>query len=650
MLLTNREEQLIKAFLNMGKLSLKEMMNILQVSTRTVYRTLSDLTATLENEGISLVKEGRRYYLKGDLSLLEKENLDRSEGSSRRLIQLSYLLLSRTEPVTNEVLQDTLQVSNVTIIQDIAMIEDRLNEFGLTMSRTKGYLVQGDPGLKRRLLAILLTNAISISQFSSGQLEGFSVLEEEHVSICRECLKAGEGLLQDMDPKIQQFMTILLSLADNSLEIRQASNVSKRALDWSQILFTSLSEKSRQFYNLSEIVYMAEVMDEMVLKRQEIPLFQERFDSEFYYRVRQLIDSVSRFTKIDFMRDQILFTFLFHHLRLALAVPILFPVFSTDNVAYLAAQKNAYLHRLVSQLVKDIFPVYLQNEYEYAMISLHFASSLRRSPDIYPIRLLLVTDERPLMTSVLVSKIESVAPFVEEVRVVSSNQLDQEDIDSYDYCLATKPLSGYQLELISTFPSTNEMIELQEKLQDVQINRTVQRREDPLLKETFDLQRYLAASSLILQHFQLISLKNPSTFEETVAALVRQLPFVTDTDYLSQKLIDRFEVSPLAIPDTNLALLHSQSSKVETSHFLIVELNQVIEARSMNHSLEKVQRILVMLTKNEEEEEVRELMTAISQSILESKLYTEIYRAGNQEILYQLLNTIFNEKIKKLEN
>ena len=43
MLLTKREEQLVKAFLQVGKLSLKEMADILQVSSRTVYRTLSDL-------------------------------------------------------------------------------------------------------------------------------------------------------------------------------------------------------------------------------------------------------------------------------------------------------------------------------------------------------------------------------------------------------------------------------------------------------------------------------------------------------------------------------------------------------------------------------------------------------------------------------
>ena len=70
----------------------------------------------------------------------------------------------------------------------------------------------------------------------------------------------------------------------------------------------------------------------------------------------------------------------------------------------------------------------------------------------------------------------------------------------------------------------------------------------------------------------------------------------------------------------------------------------------MTHGREQVKRLLVMLTKLDESEEVRNLMTAISQSILENNLYTEIYRTGNQEIIYHLLNTIFNEKIKKLEN
>ncbi|MGZ7242353.1 phosphotransferase, partial [Streptococcus pyogenes] len=85
---------------------------------------------------------------------------------------------------------------------------------------------------------------------------------------------------------------------------------------------------------------------------------------------------------------------LFNHVRLSLAVPILFPEKASSNVAYLAAQQNKFLHSIVSLVMRDIFPAFIQNEFEYELVTLHFASSLRRSPDIYPIRLLLVTDER----------------------------------------------------------------------------------------------------------------------------------------------------------------------------------------------------------------------------------------------------------------
>ncbi|HHJ8508916.1 TPA: HTH domain-containing protein, partial [Streptococcus pyogenes] len=49
MLLTKREEQLLKALLNYGKLSIDNMGDILKVSRRTVYRVLNELTDSLES-------------------------------------------------------------------------------------------------------------------------------------------------------------------------------------------------------------------------------------------------------------------------------------------------------------------------------------------------------------------------------------------------------------------------------------------------------------------------------------------------------------------------------------------------------------------------------------------------------------------------
>lgn len=653
MILTKREEQLVKAFLHLGKLSLKEMAEILQVSSRTVYRTLSDLTVTLANQNIQIIKEGKKYHLQGDTSSLEGESVqtDREYSASERLVLTAYHLLTSKEPLINEEIQERFWVSNVTVIQDVAEIERRLQEFDLQVLRKKGYLIAGSAAQKRRVLAIVLSNAISVQDFWQDEYAGFPILDKKQVQAARAIFEGHQQVLGEIDPKLRQFLIILLSLADNQAELLSTVNVSKEALDFSKRVFGDLARESKRFYNLQEIIYFAFILDEVIIKRQEVPLFREKFDSEFYYSISQLIDAVSRFTKIEFIKDKLLFQLLFNHVRLSLAVPILFPEQATSNVAYLAAQQNQFLHSVVSLVMRDIFPPFIQNEFEYELVTLHFASSLRRSPDIYPIRLLLVTDERPLTTSVLVSKIKNIAPFVESIDVQSTTNLPHLDLTQYDYWLTTRPVLNQQIELISTFPNTQEILDLQAKLQQIQEHRTVfERKELPAANQSYDLQKYLQASSQLLHHFTLSSVKNPHTFEQTVEYIVDGLSFVTDKAYLAHKLLSRFELSPLAIPNTNLALVHTQSSKVLESHFIVVELTDPVKTLSMNHQYEEVQRILVMLTKMNETEEVRNLMTAISQSIIENNLYTEIYRTGNQEIIYQLLNTIFTEKIKKLEN
>lgn len=640
----------MKAFLQVGKLSVKEMVDILQVSSRTVYRTLSDLTESLSKEKIHLIKEGKKYYLSGNLAALSDYQADTTYTSNQRQTLMAYQLLTSQEVVTNEQLQERFLVSNVTVIQDIAEIERALTVFGLQLVRQRGYQVESTSSQKRRFLAILLANSISIQDFWADNYPDFPILRVERLRQVRQVFERYQSLLGDLDPKLKEFLMILLGLADNQGELNQQANVSKLALEFAQKVFTDLAKEVKRFYSIQEIIYFATILDEIIIKRQEVPLFSESFDSGFYYSVSQLVDSISRFTKIDFVKDRELFPLLFHHIRLSLAVPVLFPDSATTNVAYLATQRNPFLHSLVSLVMQDLFPSYIHNEYEYELVTLHFASSLRRSPDIYPIRMLLVTDERPLTTSVLVSKIKSIAPFVGWMDVQSTTNLGSLHLEQYDYCLATRPIPQMEIDVISTFPSTKEILDLQERLQSIQEDRTVAVREDIVVNKHYDLQAYLKGSSQLLEYFSLYDLENRATFEETVVQIVEELPFIKDCDYLAHKLISRFEMSPLAIPNTNLALIHTQSSQVIQSQFQVVSLRQPVTALSMNNHPENVQRVLVMLTKLGEQEEIRELMTAISQSIIENNLYTEIYRTGNQEIIYQLLNSIFNEKIKQWEN
>ena len=184
MIFTNREEKLVDAFLELGSLSLKEMSDILQVSSRTVYRTLSDLMLTLKTENIQVAKKGKQYYLEGDLTPLKNTN-DSTTIISNRLLGITYDLLNSSKPLINEELQRRYQVSNVTIIQSISQIEERLKDFKLDIVRNRGYLIEGTIWEKRKVLAILLTNAISTQDFNNDQYNLFECLNKNILNHCK---------------------------------------------------------------------------------------------------------------------------------------------------------------------------------------------------------------------------------------------------------------------------------------------------------------------------------------------------------------------------------------------------------------------------------------------------------------------------------
>lgn len=234
----------------------------------------------------------------------------------------------------------------------------------------------------------MLSNNISLSDFWQMKMGYFDFISADRLVIAKSVFQKHQSELPEMDSKLLQFFIILLALSNWQAIEKDNQSVSKLALDFSQKVFADFSSQSNDFYPISEILYFAKLLDLLLLKRQETPLFQENFDSEFFYNVSNLIDKVALYTKINFTKDQTLFKFLFNHIRLSLAVPILFADSKVTDLAHEALRNNEYLHRVIQLLVMEIFPNYLQTEWELELITLHFASSLRRSPQIYPVRIL----------------------------------------------------------------------------------------------------------------------------------------------------------------------------------------------------------------------------------------------------------------------
>lgn len=648
--LTKREEKLLSLLIEVGSLSISEIGDLLSVSRRTAYRVVADLGSTLLETSVKLEKVGKKYQLIGDIDSLKDSIVLETYSRNERLYLITLDLLQANEALVNDYFQEKYLVSNVTIIQDIAHIEERLNQFDIILNRKKGYLLEITDEQRRRLLAILSANYHDLYGGFEHQSHHLK-LDEAFYQIVTSALENVEDELPFLDHHIKDYLIFLLYYAkDYSLTSHRTSAVSKQATDVARNLYADLAHQLKRVFPIDEIVYYASVLDELVIKRQDNPLFMEKFDSQFFYTVSNLIDTVSLYTKIDFVKDATLFKFLFAHLKLSLAIPLLYPIEPTIAATQFVVEKNEFLHRVVKLVVQDLFPKYIQNELEYDYVTLHFAASLRRSPDIYPVRLLLLSNERPLLVEQLIIRIKGMAPFVDSIQISTPEKVKEVDFDRYDCVLSTSPVNDRRVESIAINPNMREIISLQELLQSLLEKRSGSSRDEAAWLIDKELNNYISDSQRLLSEFELVTLSNSSNFDITVKQIVSCLENCDDHDYLANKLIERFKVSPLAIPNTGLALLHTSSSHVTESTFKIFELEHQVETLSMNFENEGLTRILLMLTPLDASESVRELMISISQSIIENHLYTEIYKAGNQEIIYQLLSKLFTDRIKQLEN
>lgn len=198
MLLTKREEQLLKAFLEYGRLSVNQLTDILQVSKRTTYRTLTDLTESLNTLQVGILKEGGKYFLSGSLEQLHHYQYQKSYSPKERLSFVALTLLMSEQSLTNETLQEMFTVSNVTVIQDIATIEERFNSFGLVLNRQGGYLLEGDSGLKRWLAAVILTEQFKGADFNQLEHSHYLSLRLNNFKLHSCSLKKLENIYQTM--------------------------------------------------------------------------------------------------------------------------------------------------------------------------------------------------------------------------------------------------------------------------------------------------------------------------------------------------------------------------------------------------------------------------------------------------------------------
>ncbi|GBG97330.1 BglG family transcription antiterminator [Lactococcus termiticola] len=640
MLVSSREQKLIDAFQTEESLSIAQMLEVTGTSRRTLYRDLERLQESLP-DGYSIKKTHGGYQLIGNLESLAVRELQDFTARERLFGEL-LLLMDGEASIAS--ITETFAISQPTASNDLKLIEAELNENDLALNREKGLKLTGDEASLRSMRVAATFDNSSIQEilngdFQSNKMAGF--LDLESLSQARLAFEKLPDL--DAPDRTRSLMILFLSVSlqrikrGHLMTYAARRKPSKLALDFIQSLIASSKLTN---FSLPEMTYLATIYDALYFAFGLDFLYVEKFDTDFSYQIRQLIDLVSDKVKMPFSKDSSLYGLLYAHLKGSEIMPSLFAEKENDFVRRIATE-NAKLFEASEEALHQVFgkkfPVM-----EIAYVALHFASTLERSDSVLPLRAALVSSRGRISCELIMSNLKKNFPYLKRIDFIQSSADFNEG--QYDVIFTTEKESSYIY--VNRMPSGSELDQLRRRLRKIQQEVKQPRDFADTDGQFINLNQLFNAGNEILETFTVSQLENEADLLATVRQLLADI-LGSDNEAFSQLLVRRFEETHLAIPSTKLALIHGLDDSVERPIFKIVDLTCPLEVTAMDRKMIRAERLLVLLSGQKVSDSAAFLLGKISSSIIENKLYTTIYNSGNQEVVSELLKQIITEAIQK---
>lgn len=677
MYLSQREAVILGELLQRNQaLTLEEILHLLKVSRRTVYRELANLEASLEEVGAQLDRSER-----GEIGLIANEEvkneLKETLGLTVKQQELSTKerqhailaeLLRNDSPISMAHFLEEYLISNTTFFADIKHLETRMTHLPLEITRNRGYQITGPESQKRLLLANTLS--LEINDYQFFHLEQFTTEEVYFLRFLdRFFLEKAQTvvldqvvpLLENLSDRKIKYLVLLLTVSmerigkgERLAESDYSQNMDKKYLKLAKKVFYQLATNTKQLYSIQEILFFAQLIDTFS-SSYEADFFEDDFDLKQAFQVKQLIDKVSQTLEIDFFADSQLYKMLLTHLFATLSKGILKEQELNNPVLEKVMEQYQELAFALRQVVPQVFPDQAFSEEEIAYLVLHFANSLEKNPKIMAVDVAGISPSGLASTSMMERRLRKNFPFIHEVTFFRMADLRKENhLDAYDLVLSTTVLPGYpgKYLLVSPLLLEEEIEQIRQAFQKIDYSKKalpVEKKEERSSAENYQhFLNYLANIQDFLARFFIQTLDNTDEMHQTIKRAVQQLDqkLVTDAQIVSQKLNQRLQQAPIGLPKTNMALFHAADQSIQAPIFVIFDLTTPLEILAMDKQPMVLKRMLLMLAPAPMDDATAKLLGKVSGAIIMNDLNLEIFNSGNQEIIYQLLANLSIEEMK----
>ena len=666
-------------------ITVEELMRVLNVSKRTVYREIASIEASLAKFQLQINKpRGEGYRLIGDPFQIDalKQKIYQVSPNNFDMVQrqhaLAITLLQADDAITMEALAYDFEVSVGTINADLSMIDESLEDFSLRIERqkTRGIYVHGGEKERRQILSSLLYGNINEYDFFQYlhqlSLDETAVSEDFFLKVVRpeSLLLARHAILEEShnlfesvtDNQLQQIMIILALSIDRLLKGHVidvaigARRISTDIIKLSHQILGYIEVQLKQAINMNERHFFALQLEGLNYKAPQ-NIFIESFDAEISYQIKEFIRITSQQTGFDFRKDETLYVDLMAHMKAAIKRPLSLVQKIDNPLLQKILDEYQHIYEGVKVARQEIFEDKKFSREEMAYIVIHFASSLERNPSSRNITALVLCSSGIGTSKILESRIGKYLPEINVIDVSKISQMDNIQFEQYDLILSTIFLPGFQhsYRVISPLLLDDEVKEIREYMKQSLLNDLPKSETQQTIKEVKenfeDVYHTMKIANNLLQRFDIKFVKSSGTLEETLHHILLGLEgyILEDAGKVADRVIQRYLQAPIGIPNSNSALFHRTNEWVKEPYFGIYDLDRKYPIMGMDRRSIDLQRVLLMLAPEPLDETNEMILGKISSSIIESDLNTEIYKSGSKELIYQLLSSLLVTEIRKLD-
>lgn len=658
---SHREKMILKQLSqNYPKyVTLEELSSTLGVSLRTIQRDIKQLQISLKPFDVKVVKrQNKGITLKHEQLLQVVEDILMGDhidlNQIGRVIAIYQEFMFNDDFSTSNYLSEKLGVSVYTINQDIELLSEMLSNAHLVLRKKPGVglELEGNEKDKRNGFVHLMTYYFQQENSFSIETSEFKLFELQNDA--SRLMKSTQKVL------FQEVKKLPFSFADNSL------------YDLWMYLVISILRQGQ--HPVEQTKYVNDINQESSAAIYQRLGFEHRFEvNELEVRYfASLFRSAKRVNEvIDIETDNLV----------TLASELI--TYVASSTGYYIEQSPQFLHGLISHLrplinrlregvfvgnpikdkIKADYPqLFLSikhyfNQYslldisddEIGFLTLHFGVNIESLKAVPNVRTLVICTSGIATSRMLTKRLLDSFPQMTIIEQSSLLELTDLNMDEYDLIISAVKLSNPAFDYIYVNPmlEQKDYQQIEEKVNQILMHsRGVKKIEaqsvnldDQLLKT----EELVDMSKQFIKNFQVLK-TNYLSYDN----------FIDDlevSDALKKDLIQKQNKFGFAIPNSNIALVHTRSDDVDEIMIRVYQNRSDMVLKGMANKNEKVDTLLLLVTPQELSNEQLELISFVSVTLLEAKyvkIYSEESEATVTDFIKSQLSHSLTNTLKKI--